>query len=326
MWYKKSMRILSGIKPSGRPHIGNYLGAIRQHIQLQKEHECIYFVADYHALTTLRNGKELKEYRRGIVLDYLALGLDPKKTTFFFQSDIPEHAELQWILSTITPQGLLERAHAWKDAKAKGERDMNAGLFIYPVLMAADILMYQADWVPVGKDQVQHVEIARDIAQKFNQFYGETFKLPEVKIEENVATVIGTDGQKMSKSYQNTISIFEDESVIKKQVMGIQTASIDLKDPMPAKNDIILSLYEQFATPEELKTMKENYKAGGFGYGNAKKELLQKILAHFSEARTLRAKLEKSQDLDKIMASGAQKARIIAEKTMQKVYKNTGLA
>lgn len=322
----KKMRILSGIKPTGRPHIGNYLGAIRQHIALQNEgHECLYFVADYHALTTVHNAEELREYRRGVVLDYLALGLDPEKVTFFYQSDIPEHAELQWILSCVTPHSLLERAHAWKDAVAKGNREMNVGLFTYPALMAADILMYQTDWVPVGQDQKQHVEIARDIAEKFNNIYGETFKLPEPKIEKEVATVIGVDGQKMSKSYNNTISLFDDESIIKKQVMGIKTASIDLKDPMPIENDIILSLYEQFSSSAELAEMKANYQAGGFGYGRAKQALLARLLDFFSEARSRRTKLEKSKDLEEIMAAGAQKARSLANETLDLVYKRTGL-
>lgn len=321
------MRILSGIKPSGRPHLGNYLGAIRQHIALQDEgHDCLYFVADYHALTTLRDAKLMKEYRRGIVLDYLALGLDPEKVTIFFQSDLPVHAELAWILSTLAPPGLLERAHAWKDAVAKGKRDMNVGLFTYPILMAADILMYKSDWVPVGKDQVQHVEIARDLAQKFNNAFGETFPLPESRVEEDVATVIGVDGQKMSKSYNNTISIFADESVIKKQVMGIKTASIDLADPMPIEDDIILELYEQFATADEVQNLKDKYSAGGFGYGGAKKELLAKILEFFAEARARRAELEQSSKVDEIMLAGAEKARKIAMETMQEVYEKTGLA
>lgn len=320
------MRILSGVKPSGQPHIGNYLGAIRQHIALQEEdHECLYFVADYHALTTLKDGEKMREYRRGIALDYLALGLDPERSAFFYQSDIPEHAELAWILSTLCPQGLLERAHAWKDAKDKGNRDMNAGLFTYPVLMAADILIYNADWVPVGKDQKQHVEIARDLAQKFNNSFGETFTLPEPKIPEDVATVIGVDGQKMSKSYNNTISIFGEESQIKKQVMGIQTASIDLADPMPIEDDIILSLYEQFSSSKELEEMKDNYAAGGYGYGSAKKALLEKILDYFADARVRRAEWDASGKVDEIMEAGAKKARALATPTLERVYEVTGL-
>ena len=249
------MRILSGIKPTGRPHIGNYLGAMRQHIELQNEgHECLYFVADYHALTTIRDAETLKNTEEALCL-IISLGLDPNKVTLFYQSDVPEHAELQWILSTVTNPGLLERAHAWKDSVEKGKRDINAGLFMYPVLMAADILIYQSDFVPVGKDQKQHVEIARDIAIAFNNFYGETFKLPQDKIEKEVETVLGTDGQKMSKSYNNTISIFASEEEIKKQVMGIKTASIDLKEPMPVKDDIILSLYKQFSTASELSEL-----------------------------------------------------------------------
>ncbi len=320
------MRILSGVKPTGRPHIGNYLGAMRQHIALQEgKNECLFFVADYHALTTVRNADEMRENRRGVVLDYLALGLDPERVSFFYQSDIPEHAELAWILSTVAPHGLLERAHAWKDAVDKGNRDMNVGLFTYPVLMAADILIYQADSVPVGQDQKQHVEIARDIAEKFNHFYGETFKLPDPTIEKAVGTVTGTDGQKMSKSYGNTISIFDPEEVIKKQVMGIKTASIDLKDTMPVEGDIILELYEQFSSSKELEELKANYLAGGFGYGRAKQALLAKLMEFFADARSRRATLEKSKKLDEIMEMGAEKARKIAQETMTLVYERTGL-
>ena len=321
------MRILSGIKPSGRPHIGNYLGAIRQHIALQEAgHECFYMVADYHAMTTLRDPDLMREYRKGIVLDYLALGLDPKRSTIFFQSDIPVHAELTWILSTVTPHGLLERAHAWKDAKEKGNRDMNAGLFTYPVLMAADILIYNADSVPVGKDQKQHVEIARDIAEKFNHLYGETFVIPEPDIPEEVATIIGTDGRKMSKSYNNTIGIFESEKILKKQVMGIQTSSIPLEDAMPTDGDIVLSLYEHFASPEEVNELKLKYGAGGFGYGNAKNALLEKLLEHFAGARNRRRELEKNEEeLREIMKEGAKKAHKLAMKTMTEVYHKTGL-
>lgn len=321
------MRVVSGIQPSGRPHIGNYLGAMRQHVELQNEgQECIYIVVDYHALTSLRNAEQLKEFRRGVALDYLALGLDPEKSILFYQSDIPEHAELSWILGTVTPHGLLERAHAWKDALEKGNRDMNTGLFTYPVLMAADILMYNPDIVPVGQDQKQNVEIARDIAEKFNHFFGETFKLPEPHIRKEVATVPGTDGRKMSKSYGNTISIFDDEATLKKQVMSIKTASIDLKDKMPIENDIILSLYEQFSSSKELEELKANYQAGGFGYGRAKQALLARLLDYFAEARTRRTKLEKSKDLDEIMDSGAKKARHLADQTLEKVYERTGLA
>ncbi|MEK7146401.1 MAG: tryptophan--tRNA ligase [Patescibacteria group bacterium] len=320
------MRILSGIKPSGRPHLGNYLGALRQHVQRQDQgHDCLFFVADYHALTTLRDAEKLKEYRKGIVLDYLALGLDPEKVTLFYQSDVPEHAELAWILSTVTPPGLLERAHAWKDSKEKGQRDLNAGLFTYPVLMAADILLYQADRVPVGQDQKQHVEIARDIATHFNNAFGETFKLPEAEIEKEVATVMGTDGKKMSKSYNNTIGIFEDEATLKKQIMGIKTASLDLKDPMPLKDDVILSLYESFASKTELEELKDKYSAGGFGYANAKKALLEKLLEFFEDARNKRGQLELSSHVDDIMAAGGKKAHALAEKTMELVYKKTGL-
>lgn len=320
------MRILSGVKPSGRPHLGNYLGAMKQYIELQDEgHECLFFVADYHALTTLRDADKMREYRKGIVLDYMALGLDPNKVTLFYQSDVPEHAELQWILSTVTNPGLLERGHAWKDAKEKNNRDLNVGLLTYPVLMAADILIYQADQVPVGKDQKQHIEMARDIATSFNNYYGETFKLPEERIEKEVEAVIGTDGQKMSKSYNNTISIFDSEADIKKQIFGVKTASIDLKDPMPVKDDIILNLYSKFSSKKELEELEANYLAGGFGYGRAKEALLNKVLEYFAEARSKRAELEKSKDIDVIMEEGARKASKIAWNTMENVYKKTGL-
>lgn len=321
------MRILSGIKPSGRPHIGNYLGAIRQHIALQEgENECFFFVADLHALTTLRDAKKMREYSLGIAMDYLALGLDPEKVTLFCQSAVPAHAELAWILSTVAPTGLLERAHAWKDAQAKGDRDMNVGLFTYPVLMAADILLYQPDQVPVGKDQKQHVEIARDIAEKFNHHYGETLKLPEAAIEEDVATILGTDGRKMSKSYHNTIGIFEAEAELKKQVMSIQTKSVDLKDPMPIEDDVILELYSHFASPQELAGLKEKYQAGGFGYGNAKKALLEKLLEFFTFAREKRKHFEENPKLvEEILKKGAEKAREFAGKTLAEVYLRCGL-
>lgn len=319
------MRVVSGIKPTGRPHLGNYLGAIKQHIELQESgHECLYFVADYHALTSMHNAEQLMEYRRGVVLDYLALGLDPDKVSFFFQSAVPQHAELQWILACMSPHGLLERAHAWKDAMEKGNRDTNVGLFTYPILMAADILIYQADWVPVGQDQKQHVEIARDIAEKFNSTYGKTFKLPEPHIQKEVATILGTDGQKMSKSYGNTISLFEDDATLKKQIMGIKTASIPLEKPMPTDGDLILGLYEYLSTPNELVDLKKKYKAGGFGYGRAKLVLLEKILEVFGEARARRTKFEEK-DLDAIMEKGAKKARALAQETMNAVYSRIGL-
>jgi len=320
------MRILSGIKPTGRPHLGNYLGAMRQHIALpQSGHECLYFVADYHALTSVRDAETLRHFRRGVVLDYLALGLDTEKAILFYQSEVPEHAELAWILSTVAPQGLLERAHAWKDAKSKGDRDMNVGLFTYPILMAADILLYQSDRVPVGKDQKQHVEIARDIAEKFNHYFGETFNLPEPDIQEETATFVGVDGRKMSKSYGNTIELFAEESVLKKQIMSIQTASLALEDPMPIENDLILSMYEHISSSTELEALKANYQAGGFGYGRAKQALLEKFLDYFGEARKLRLELESSAKVDEILHEGAKKARALARPTLEKVYKATGL-
>ncbi len=321
------MRILSGIKPTGRPHLGNYLGAIRNHIELQNEgHECFYFIADLHALTSLRDAAKLKEYTLGVAMDYLALGLNPEKVTLFCQSEVSAHTELAWILSTVTPHGLLERGHAWKDALDKGDRDTNVGLFTYPVLMAADILLYDTDQVPVGKDQKQHIEIARDIAEKFNHFYGETFKLPEPRIEESVATVTGVDGRKMSKSYGNTIGIFEDEATLKKQVMGIQTQSVPLENPMPLENDIVLELYAHFATAAELHALKKKYQAGGFGYGNAKKELLNKIIEHFATARERRSHFENHPEaVEAILKEGAKRAQETASKTLSKVFQQVGL-
>lgn len=319
------MRVLSGVKPSGRPHLGNYLGAMRQHIALQEEgHECFFFVADLHALTTLRDAEQMKSYRREIVLDYLALGLDPEKITFFYQSDVPEHSELFWILSTVTPPGLLERAHAWKDAKEKKERDVNAGLFVYPVLMAADILLYDTEIVPVGKDQKQHVEIARDIAISFNHHFGETFRLPEERIEEDVATIRGTDGRKMSKSYNNTIGLFEEEATLKKQVMSIQTQSLNLEDPMPTQEDLVLELYREFASPDQVKKLEENYQAGGFGYGRAKQALLECLLESFHSARQKREKLLKSSFVEEVMAEGKKKALMEAQKTLERVKQRIG--
>ena len=258
-------RILSGIQPSGKLHIGNYFGAVKQHIELQEGNDCFYMIANLHSLTTMKDGGKLRETTKNLILDYLALGLDPKKASLFIQSEIPEHTELTWIFSTLTHSGLLERAHAWKDAKEKGTKDPTIGLFTYPILMACDILLYEADLVPVGQDQKQHIEIARDIAIKFNNTYGETFKLPEPMIPEEVAVVSGTDGRKMSKSYGNTIEMFADEKDIKKQIMGIETDSTALEDPKDPDTCNVVALYRLVATPEEIKAMEDNYGNGGYG-------------------------------------------------------------
>lgn len=321
-------RILSGIQPSGNPHLGNYLGAIRRHIAMQGEHECFIFIADLHALTTVRDPKRLHELSIEVAIDYLALGLDPDKVTFFRQSDLPEHSELAWILSCVTPFGLLERAHAYKDAIAKGAKEATVGLFTYPVLMAADILMYMPDLVPVGKDQKQHVEIARDIAQKFNLAFGDTFKLPDPSIPDETAYIIGTDGQhKMSKSYGNVIEFFAEDTILKKQIMGIKTDSTPVEDPKNPETSAIFKLYSHFGSPEEIKDLKNKYHKGGFGYGDAKKLLLQKILDHFAKYREKRIELIKDLSyVDDVLKSGAKKARTQAQKTMNLVREKTGLA
>ncbi|MFA4891331.1 MAG: tryptophan--tRNA ligase [Candidatus Gracilibacteria bacterium] len=319
-------RILSGVQPSGQIHLGNYLGAIRKHIEMQKSYECYLFIADLHALTTVRDPEKMRKYILDLAKAYIALGLDPKKTVFFQQSALPEHTELCWILDTITHMGLLERAHAWKDALAKKTKEATVGLFNYPVLQAADILLYKPSLVPVGQDQKQHIEMTRDIAIKFNQTYGETFPLPDPLIGEDVAVVPGTDGQKMSKSYGNTIDIFADETSLKKQVMGIKTDSTPLEKPKDPKSCIVFTLYSLLATPKETSSLAAKYKRGGFGYGDAKKLLLQKILDHFGPARKRFTELDKNPKIvQNILLQGNAKAKKIAGKTLEEVKRKTGL-
>lgn len=321
------MRVLSGMQPSGNPHLGNYLGAMKQHIELQNKHEeCFYFIADYHALTTIRDPKKLREMTFNLAVDYLALGLDPEKSVFFRQSDMPEHTELTWILDCITPMSLLERAHAWKDAKTRGKKEASVGLFNYPVLMAVDILMYHPHIVPVGKDQKQHVEIARDIAQRFNSTFGETFTLPEPLIKGEVATVPGTDGEKMSKSYGNTIDIFAPEDVLKKQVMSIVTDSTPLEQPKDPKKCTVFKLFSLIATQQETQSLEEKYQKGGFGYGDGKKLLFEKILETFLPYREKQKKISKDLAyIEEILRKGAEKARNIATKTKNDVRQKVGL-
>jgi tryptophanyl-tRNA synthetase len=323
----KTKTFLTGVKPSGTPHIGNYLGAMKPIIDQQEKHQTIIFIADLHSLTTVRNAEELRKNTRDVALDFLALGLDPEKTVFFRQSDIPEHTELAWIFNCITPFGLMERAHAWKDALATGKKDPTVGLFTYPVLMAADILLYRPDFVPVGKDQKQHVEIARDIAEKFNATFGETFKLPEPSIPEEIATIIGTDGEhKMSKSYNNTIQIFSDEAALKKQIMSIKTDSTPVEAPKNPDTDTVFKLYSYLATPAEINSLRDKYLAGGLGYGDAKKLLLEKYLEFFGPARQKRFELAKDLGyLDDVLKTGAMKAKKMASETMEKVRQKVGL-
>ncbi len=318
------MRSLSGIQASGVLHIGNYFGAIKQFVENQEKNEGLYFIADYHALTSLRDPKSVRENTLNAAMDFLALGLDPEKSIIFVQSDVPEHTELMWILMNITPVGLLERAVSYKEKVEKG-LSPNAGLLTYPVLMAADILMYDPDIVPVGKDQKQHIEMARDIATKFNGEYGETFKLPEEETLKEVAVVPGTDGQKMSKSYGNTIQMFATKAELKKQVMSIVTDSTPLEEPKDPENNIT-KLYELFATKEELAEMKRKFSEGGYGYGHGKTELLNKILEYFGEARVKREELVKNPEyLEEVLRKGAKKARAMAIEKLKEVKKAVGL-
>src|SRR5436190_6004204 len=283
------LRILSGVQPSGKLHLGNYFGAVKQHIALQHEGICFYFIADYHALTTIQDGKQLAENTRDVALDYLALGLDPQKVAFFRQSDVPEVTELSWILSTVTNMGLLERAVSFKEKVDRGI-EASVGLFTYPILMAADILIYRSNLVPVGKDQVQHIEMAQDMAGKFNRAYGEIFPLPDYRLDKG-SKVPGTDGQKMSKSYGNTIDIFAEGKALEKTVMGIRTDSTPLGQPLNPETCNVFALYSLFATEEEKAARAADYRAGKIGYGAAKKLLRGKIDAFFAPAREKRKQL-----------------------------------
>jgi len=321
----RGKRILSGIQPSGTLHIGNYFGAIRQHIALQEDNDCLYFVANFHALTTINSKELLEKNTLMVAVDYLALGLDPQKATLFIQSDVPEVTELAWILSTVTPMGLLERAHSYKDKISKGISP-NHGLFAYPVLMAADILIYDSQLVPVGKDQKQHLEMTRDMAEKFNNIYGETFTLPEELIMPEVAVVPGIDGQKMSKSYNNTIEIFSDYKTLKSRIMSIVTDSTPLEAPKNPDTSTIFALYKLFATPEEIEEMRRKFLAGGYGYGHAKKELLEKIWNYFEPHRKRREELLNNLDfVQSVLRQGAQRARERAAIVMKRVRENCGI-
>lgn len=317
-------RILSGVQPSGKLHLGNYFGAVRQHIALQDEGVCFYFIADYHALTTIQDKKQLADNTRDVALDYLALGLDPQKAVFFRQSDVPEVTELAWILSTVTNMGLLERAHSYKDKIAKGI-EASVGLFTYPMLMAADILIYQSDLVPVGQDQVQHVEITADIAGKFNRAYGDCFRIPMHRLDK-VAKVPGTDGQKMSKSYGNTIDLFAEGKALTKTVMGIVTDSTPVEAPKDPEKCNVYALYSLFSSGEEQAALAGRYRAGGMGYGEVKKLLLAKIDEYFGPFREKRKQLAADPALvENVLADGARRARHEARQTMDKVRAAVGM-
>ncbi len=318
------MRILSGIQTSGELHIGNYFGAIRQHVAFQERGEAIYFLADYHSMTSIRDTEARRRLTREIALDYLACGLDPERAVLYRQSDLPEVCELSWILSTLTPMGLLERAHAYKDKLAQGQ-SADHGLFAYPMLMAADILIHNADVVPVGQDQKQHVEMTRDIAQRFNNTYGEVFTLPEPRIEEDVAVVPGVDGRKMSKTYGNTIRMFDPEKKIKKAVMSIVTDSTPVEDPKDFGANLF-QLWKLFADETDREQMKERAAAGALGYGEVKQALLKRLLAFFGPMRERRAELEKRPDeVEAILADGVRRARATAAPVIAAVRAASGL-
>ncbi len=319
------MRVLSGIQPSGKLHLGNYFGMMRECVRLQEKGESFVFIANYHALTTVSNAEQLRNDTMDVALDFLACGLDPERTNFFVQSDVPEVQELAWLLSIVTPMGLLERAHSYKDKLAHG-KEATHGLFAYPVLMAADILLYQADIVPVGKDQKQHLEITRDLATKFNLKFGETFKIPEPYTPEEVAVVPGIDGQKMSKSYNNTIQMSATPKQIKQAIMSIVTDSTPLEDPKDPDSCIVYQLYKLMETPEKVAEMADNLRAGGYGYGHAKKELLEAFNRKFEPFRVRRAELEAKPDMVKdILAAGAARAREEARKTLEAARNAVGL-
>jgi tryptophanyl-tRNA synthetase len=319
------MRILSGIQPSGVLHIGNYFGMMRPAIELQKEGETFYFIADYHALTSVRDPKTLRENSRLVALDFLACGLDPEKGALFRQSDVPQVTDLAWILSTVAPMGLLERAHSYKDKLARGLAS-TVGLFSYPVLMAADILIYDSDAVPVGKDQKQHIEITRDLAVKINETYGQVFKLPEPRINPDTQVVPGLDGQKMSKSYGNNIDIFGDEKETRKRVMSIVTDSTAVEAPKDPERSTIVQLYSLFASKEEIARMRERFEKGGTGYGDFKKELFEKLWEYFAPMRKRREEILRDKNyIDNVLARGAKRANEIADQVMERVRAAVGL-
>jgi len=319
------LRVLSGIQPSGRLHIGNYFGAMRQHLQLQAENEAFYFIADYHGLTSNPSPDEIGRYTLEVTMDYLALGLDPEKTVFWRQSDVPEVLELAWLLSCITPMGLLQRCVSYKDKVAQGLAP-NHGLFAYPVLQASDILIFKSDLVPVGADQKQHIEVTRDIALRFNNTYGKIFNLPDAHILESVAVVPGIDGRKMSKSYDNAIGIFEPENSARKKVMRIVTDSTPVEEPKDPEKCNVFALLKLFAGDEELAEWENKYRTGGLGYGTVKKRLAELLLEYFRPYRQKRAELEENIDYVKqVLHNGAERARAVSRQTLAEARKAVGL-
>ena len=323
---KESKKILlSGVKPTGRVHIGNYFGAMKQFVDLQDKYDCNIFIADYHAMTTVQSGKELSQAIIDVALDYLAIGLDPKKVTLFKQSDIPQVTELTWIFNCLTTVPYLMRAHAFKDAEAKS-KEVNVGLFDYPILMASDILIQDSDIVPVGQDQKQHIEYARDIAQKFNNAYGETFKLPEPLILSEVETIVGTDGKKMSKSYGNIIPLFATDEEIKKAVMSIPTDSKGVAEPKNPDESNIYAIHKLFLNDESKKVLREKYEKGGMGYKEAKELLIKDMTDFIKPMREKREMLAKDMEtVIDILKEGGKRASIRVEKKMADVRKKVGV-
>jgi tryptophanyl-tRNA synthetase len=319
------MRVLSGIQPTGRFHWGNYFGAIRQYIALQSEDEAYYFIANLHALTTIRDPKLLRELTLDAAIDLLALGLDPNRAVLFVQSDVPEVSELCWLLMTGAPLGLLERCHAYKDKKAKG-LPADAGLFTYPVLMAADILAYDSDVVPVGEDQVQHIEVCRDLATSFNHHFGQTFVLPKARVLESSAKVPGTDGEKMSKSYNNTLELFDDPKAQRKKIMRITTDSRPMEQPKPPEGDHLFQLYSLMADDAKREEMAGLYRRGGFGYGEVKKALADLAERYFAEPRARREELAAHPErVREVLSDGASRARRRAGEVLHRAQINCGL-
>lgn len=323
----RAMRTLTGLQPSGKLHVGNYFGAMEPAVKLQEQGEAFYFIANYHAMTSVRNPDELREYTRELAVDFIACGLDPERAVFFRQSDVPEVNELAWILSTVCPLSLLEKCHSYKDKVAKGISPSH-GLFAYPVLMAADILLYDSNQVPVGKDQKQHLEVTRDLAGKINDAYGEgTLVVPEPIIRDNVAVVPGLDGQKMSKSYHNTLPLFGDEKPSKKLIMRMVTDSTPVEDPKPVDSSLILPLFRLFAEDAAYEEMLAQHRSGGTGYGDFKKRLAEAYWDYFEPMRSKRDALMADPGyVDGVLAAGAEKARQAANVVLDRVRKAVGIA
>lgn len=318
--------IVSGIQPSGKLHLGNYFGAVQQFIQfIEQGHECYYFLANYHALTSLRDRNRLLELTRSTAADYVALGLDPERCSIYLQSDLPEVCELQWLLTTVTPMGLLERCHAYKDKVQQGI-SADHGLFAYPVLQAADILIVRAHYVPVGQDQKQHIEVTRDIAAYFNNSYGEIFTIPEPYIPESVATIPGRDGRKMSKSYNNAIEMFAPEKEVRQQIFSIVTDSAAVEDPKAPESSVLYSILKLFCDPERQQYWADRFRSGGMGYGEVKKEIFSLFMDRFGEARRKREELEKQPGyLNELLKKGVERARETAAPLVQEARDAVGI-